>query len=252
MTGILDGDVAVITGCSRGIGAAIAATFAREGARLVLLARSEEPLRQIAERLGAEHGTAVEIVTGSIASPETAERALEAANRLGGASILVNNAGIFPAAALADTTDAMREDIMGCNFTGTFNTCRAIVPGMVERGKGAVVNISSIAARVPTPSLSVYAASKGAVEAFSRALAAEVAPKVRVNCVSPGPIVTEVAMGMAASDTTGAVSAVEEGIPLQRRGLPEEVGEAVLFLASTRGAWTTGQVLQVNGGGLMA
>lgn len=252
MTGILHGDVAVITGCSRGIGAAIAEAFAREGANLVLMGRDKGRLEAVADALRAAYGTRTEIVTGAISDSLTSAHALEAADRLGGATILVNNAGIFPAAAIGDTTDAMFEDVMGSNFTGTFNTCRALIPGMAARGKGAVVNISSIAARVPTPSLSIYAASKGAVEAFSRALAAEVAPVVRVNCVSPGPILTEVAMEMAASDTTGAVNKVESGIPLARRGTPEEVAEAVLFLASSRGSWTTGQVLQVNGGGLMA
>ncbi len=252
MTGILHGEVAVITGCTRGLGSVIAETFGREGASLVLMGRDKARLEAIATSLQSSYGTKTAIVTGSIADPVTADHALKAADALGGATVLVNNAGIFPAATIGDTTDDMFHDVMGTNFTGTFNTCRAIIPGMIARNKGSVVNISSIAGRGPTPSLSIYAASKGAVEAFSRALAAEVAPSLRVNCVAPGPLLTELALEMAANDTTGAVSAVESGIPLGRRGTPEEVAEAVLFLASSRGSWITGQVLQVNGGGLMA
>lgn len=252
MTGILAGDVAVITGCSRGIGLACARLLAGEGADLVITARDGARLAEIAAEIGAAHGVKVVPVAAELGDPAMAAKLREAADSLGGATILVNNAGIFPSALLADSTDAMLAEVMSCNFDGLFRICRELVPGMVERGAGRVVNVTSIAARVPTPGLALYAASKGAVEAFSRAIAAEVAPGVRVNCVSPGPTLTETAIAMIASDTTGAVDEVSRGIPLQRRGKPEEVAEAVLYLASARSGWTTGEVIQVNGGGLMA
>ena len=123
---------------------------------------------------------------------------------------------------------------------------------MADKGGGSVVNITSISSRVPIPGMSLYAASKAAVEAFSRCIAAEFAPKVRVNCVSAGPIMTEAAIQMAENDTEGVTDTVTQGIPLERRGTPEEIAEAAHFLATARAGWTTGEVLQVNGGGLMA
>lgn len=252
MSGILAGDVAVITGCSRGIGLAVAQIFAKEGADLIITARDAERLEELATTLRDEFGVKIQPVAAALSDPDMAPKLRDAADALGGATILVNNAGIFPAALLADSTDEMLAEVMDCNFNGTFRLCREIVPGMVKRGKGRVVNISSIAARAPTPGLSLYAASKGALEAFSRAIAAEVAPTVRVNCVSPGPTLTETAVAMIESDTTGAVDEVSKGIPLQRRGNPEEIAEAVLYMASARSGWTTGEVIQVNGGGLMA
>jgi len=251
MTGILAGQVAVITGSSRGIGLACARLLAREGADLVITARDGARLAEIATELSAEHGVKVASVAVELADPAMATKLREAADSLGGATILVNNAGIFPSALLADSSDAMLTEVMSCNFDSLFRICREIIPGMCERGGGRVVNITSIAARMPTPGLALYAASKGAVEAFSRAIAAEVAPTVRVNCVSPGPTLTETAIAMIESDTTGAVDAVSQGIPLQRRGNPEEVAEAVCYLASARSGWTTGEVMQVNGGVLM-
>ncbi|MEE4451016.1 SDR family NAD(P)-dependent oxidoreductase [Novosphingobium resinovorum] len=252
MTGILGGEVAVITGCSRGLGLVVARRMAQEGAALVITARDPARLEEIAAGIRSDFAVEVRCVAASFDDAGMAARLREAADVLGGATILVNNAGIFPAALLADADDAMLRDVMTCNFDALFRICREIAPGMAQRGKGSIVNISSIAARTPTPGLSLYAASKGAVEAFSRAIAAELAPAVRVNCVSPGPLLTETAIAMTESDTTGAVDEVDRGIPLQRRGTPEEVTEAVLFLASSRASWTTGEVIQVNGGGVMA
>lgn len=252
MPGILNGEVAIVTGCSRGLGLAIARLLAQEGAALVITARDAARLEELATGLRADHGVEVRSVAAALGDAGMAARLREAADAMGGASILVNNAGIFPAAMLADSDDAMLAEVMRANFDGLFRICREIAPGMAERGKGSIVNISSIAARTPTPGLSLYAASKGAVEAFSRAIAAELAPTVRVNCVSPGPLLTESAIAMIEADTTGAVDEVSKGIPLQRRGKPEEVAEAVLYLASARGGWTTGEVIQVNGGGVMA
>jgi 3-oxoacyl-[acyl-carrier protein] reductase len=141
---------------------------------------------------------------------------------------------------------------MTTNLAGTFYMCREVLPIMLKQGSGAIVNMSSIAARVPVPGLAVYCASKAGVEAFTRAIAAEAAPSVRVNAVSAGPAATETAEALSGTDSTGAVDAVTNSIPLRRRGRPEEIAESVLFLSSPRSSWITGEVLQVNGGGLMA
>lgn len=248
----LSGKTAIITGCSRGIGVAIARRFARDGANLVITARSQDRLCEVANSLRASGAREVSYLAGDITDPSLRARLHAQAKAFGGADVLVNNAGIFPAAPLAETTPELVEQVMGCNVFGLVAMCREFVPAMAQRTGASVINISSVGARVPLPGMSLYAASKAAVEAFSRSIAAEFAPHVRVNCISPGPILTESAMDMVAGDSTGATDTVTQGIPLQRYGKPEEVAEAAYFLATQASGWTTGEVLQVNGGGLMA
>ncbi|MEZ5687709.1 MAG: SDR family oxidoreductase [Caenibius sp.] len=246
----LDGQCVVLTGATRGIGKATALRFAEEGARIVAVARNADDLDTLARELGDAMAASV---AGDVGDEAIAEQALRACLPLGGCDILVNTAGIFPAARLADIKTAEAEAIIRTNFFGVFNFCRTIVPHMVQRSSGAVVNVSSIAARTPTPGISVYAASKAAVESFSRSIAAEVAPTVRVNCLAPGPTMTEAVAKLAAEDTTGAVDGVATGLPMGRYGEPDEVADGILFLARSKASrWMTGQTVQVNGGGFMA
>lgn len=249
MSGLLSGKLAVVTGGSRGIGAAVVERFVEEGAQVIVIARDRSAIESLSDRLtgGKVHGLA-----GDVSDPATADAALDMVTALGGCDILVNNAGIFPAAPLAASSLATAEEVMRVNFLSVFNFCRAFIPAMLARRGGSVVNVTSIAARAPTPALSLYAASKAAVEAFSRAIAAESAPAVRVNCLSPGPTRTDAVITMEATDQTGAVAEVTRAIPMARYGECREVAEGVLYLASDRSSWTTGQTLQVNGGGLMA
>lgn len=246
---LLSGRLAVITGGSMGIGEAITERFLAEGARLIVVGRDQARLSAIAERLGEGR---VHSIAGDVGDGATADAALALANALGGCDVLVNNAGIFPAATLADIDSATAEEIMRVNFLGVFHFCKAFVPAMVARGKGSVVNVTSMAARTPTPGLSVYAASKGAVEAFSRAIAAEVAPAVRVNCLAPGPTRTETVIAMEKTDQTGAVAEVTKAIPMARYGECQEIAEGALYLAGDQSSWMTGQTLHINGGVMMA
>lgn len=246
----IEGRCVVLTGATRGIGKAAARRFADEGARLVIVARNPDDLAAMADEFG---DAVIATIAGDVADETVADRALAASEAAGGCDILVNTAGIFPAALLADIQTAEAQAIINTNFFGVFNFCRAIVPKMVARGSGAVVNVTSIASRAPTPGISVYAASKAAVESFSRAIAAEVAPVVRINCLAPGPTWTEGVAQLAAADTTGAVEGVTASLPMGRYGEPEEVADGILFLAGSKASrWMTGQTVQVNGGGLMA
>ncbi|MBH1998109.1 MAG: SDR family oxidoreductase [Sphingomonadaceae bacterium] len=239
---------AIVTGGSRGIGLTVARLLVERGAHVVLVGRNAAALRSAADSLGA----AATIVAGDIAQADTATQAVSAAIAHGGSlDILANIAGIFPTALIEETTDALYADTIAANLTGTVMLCRAAFPILRERG-GAIVNISSTAARLPTPGLSVYAAAKAGVEAFTRTLALEGAPSIRVNAVSAGPTRTETVDALMASDTTGAVRTVTQALPLGRLAETVEIAEAILFLASPRASFITGQILHANGGGLMA
>lgn len=242
------GKVAIVTGGSRGIGRTVAAHLAREGARVVLVGRDAVALESAVEALGE----GVTHVAGDVALADTAARAVAlATDRFGGLDILANIAGIFPTARIEETSDRLYADVLAANLTGTVMMCRAAFPALRAR-RGAIVNMSSTAARFPAPGLSVYAAAKAGVEAFTRTLAVEGAPDIRVNAVSAGPTRTETVDALMASDRTGAVAAVTSAIPLGRLGETDEIAQAILFLASSRASFITGQVLHANGGGLMA
>ena len=247
------GRVVIVTGGSKGIGAMTARMFAARGASLVLVGRNSDALDAAAAGLPLQGNAKVTTVAGDVAVPATASRAVQTAlAEHGGVDVLANIAGIFPTALLTDTSDSLYEQTIAVNLTGTFCMCRAVMAHMMKNGGGAIVNMSSIAARVPVPGLSVYCASKAGIEAFTRSIALESAPLVRVNAVSAGPVATDTAHALTESDSTGAVDAVTSSIPMRRRATAEEIAEAFLFLASPRASFITGEVLQVNGGGLMA
>lgn len=243
------GTCAIVTGGSKGIGKAVAAKLHGQGASLVLVGRGIEALEQTAHLLGGN----VAIVVGDVADASTAQRAVDLAMlEFGGLHLLANIAGIFPTGLLQDITDTGYAATIAANLTGTFMMCRAALPVLRAGGGGSIVNMSSTAARFPTPGLSVYSASKAGIEAFTRAIAAEAAPIIRVNAVSAGPTLTETVADLMDADMTGAVAAVTGSIPLGRLGTVDEIAEAVIFLLSKRASFITGQVLQANGGGIMA
>ena len=242
------GKVALVTGGARGIGRAVAALLVERGARVVLVGRDAGALEAAASALG----TGAAWVSGDIAVPATGVRAVaRAVETFGGLDVLANVAGVFPTARLEETTEALYGETLAANLAGTVWMCQAALPALRER-RGAIVNVSSTAARFPTPGLAVYSAAKAGVEGFTRSLAAEAAPLVRVNAVSAGPTRTETVAALVEADTTGAVAAVSAALPLGRYAEPSEIAEAIAFLASPRASIITGQVLHANAGGLMA
>lgn len=246
MQGCLQGKVAFITGGGSGIGAATAERFAQEGARVVICGRRMEPLEAVVDRIRAGGGEA-EAVQVDVSSEEGFVGALRAtAEKHGQLDVLVNNAMAFTWGSI----DEMTTEQWHANFTtsvdGTFWGTRTALQLMKEHG-GSIVNLSSICGELGTPWMSGYSASKAAVTNFSRAAAAEGAPYgVRVNVVIPAVVETPATEGMLADGN--ARKSTEKLIPMGRVGQPEELANAILFLASDQASYITGATLPVDGG----
>jgi 3alpha(or 20beta)-hydroxysteroid dehydrogenase len=241
----LEGKVALITGAAGGIGAASARRLARDGALLVLTDADGEG----AERLAAELGEAARGLAHDVTSEADWERATAAALEAHGRiDVLVNNAGVFLARPLVETTLAEFSRVLDVNVLGVFLGMRAVAPGMIERRAGSVVNVSSVAGLTGAPLLSAYSASKFAVRGMSKAVAKELARfGVRVNSLHPGQIDTDM-NARQREETPELVERLIRGIPLGRIGAPEEVAEAVAYLAGDRSVYVTGSELVIDGG----
>ncbi|MBR4881660.1 MAG: 3-oxoacyl-ACP reductase FabG [Clostridia bacterium] len=227
----------IVTGGSRGIGAAIVRKFAENGDSVVFLYRSND-------RAAAEVG--VPCIKGDIRDPKAVEKMIsDAAGYLGGIDVLVNNAGIAQSALMGDISDADYMNMINTDLSGAFYCCRQAIPYFLRNHSGAIVNVSSMWGEVGASMEVHYSAAKAGLIGLTKALAKELGPSgVRVNCVTPGMIETDMNKGYSKED----VQAVIDETPLMRIGKPEDVAEAVFFLASDNASFITGQVLGVNGG----
>ncbi len=239
----LEGKTAVVTGAGGGIGQALARAFAGQGARVVLLDRDTDRSAPLAEELGGgARALACDVAdAGSLA---------EAAARVeteGGADILVNCAAILRPGALESVTTADWQAMLAVNLTGYLSAAQAFGRGMLERGRGVLVHISSIAGTQPQPASGAYSASKAGVLMLSRQLAYEWGPRgVRSNCVSPGLVLTPMSAPFYADPENRARR--EAMVPLRRIASPQDMAEVALFLASDRAGYVTGQDIVVDGG----
>ena len=243
----LNGKVAVVTGASKGIGAAVAQELAASGAAVVVnYASSPEQAEAVVAKIKAGGGKA-KAVRADVSKPVEARQLMEAAvAAFGQVDILVNNAGVYEFAPLAEISEEHYNRIFDPNVKGLLFATQAAANAFDGRG-GAIINISSLASQIPIPTATVYSATKAAVDSFTRTLAAELGPrKILVNSILPGPVETEGTHALAHFDAV-----VAEMVPrtaLGRIGQPQDIASVVSFLASDEAGWITGQVIPVAGG----
>lgn len=238
----LDGQIAVVTGGGQGIGAAICRRLAAAGARVGVLDREQQLAQTLADELG---GVAVQANVTAESEVQQAIAQVEA--KLGPVSILVNNAGITGRSApLWELTQQEFDIVLAVNVTGVYLCCKAVIPGMIARQYGRIVNIASVAGKEGNPNLGPYSASKAAVIGLTKSLAKELVGKgnITVNSISPAVIATPILDGLPQSTIDYMVSR----IPMGRVGRPEEVAALVQFLVSAEASFTTAQCYDISGG----
>jgi 3-oxoacyl-[acyl-carrier protein] reductase len=238
--------VVLVTGAARGIGAAIAERMARDGACVAVADVDQAAAVQLVERIVKADGGAF-FVSMDVAEPSSARQAVQAViGREGRLDVLVNNAGIAGLAApVAEYPEDEWRRILSIDLDGVFYCCKAVLPHMLERGSGRIVNIASISGKEGNPNMSAYSSAKAGVIGFTKALAKEVATKgIYVNCVTPAVIATDI-LAQLSDEAVGYMTAK---IPMGRTGQPEEVAALVAWLASDECTFSTGGVFDISGG----
>ncbi len=241
--------VAIITGAAKGIGRSISLTLVEEGAKVVPVDVDSEALRSLQAEIEKRGGQALPF-TCDISKRSAVERMVEQGLKVfGRIDLLVNNAGIIRRGTIETVSEEDWDRVIAINLKGTFNCCKAVVGPMKRQRSGKIVNVSSIAGKSgDITSAPGYGSSKAGADALMKTLARQLAPSgIRVNAVAPHAIETE----MSAQWSDEKRREVIAGIPLGRLGRPEDVAEAVLFLASDAASFITGEILDVNGGALM-
>jgi 3-oxoacyl-[acyl-carrier protein] reductase len=242
----LKDQIAIVTGGSRGIGRAIVQAFAAEGAKVAIVYRgSQEAADKLVTQVQQGGGTALALQcdVADLASVQACVQRVE--KELGPPQILVNNAGVIEDGLFVRMEPEAWNKVIQTNLGGVFHFCREVSFGMMQRRKGRIINISSVVAEHVNPGQANYAASKGAINSFTRALAVELAKRgVTVNAIAPGFIETD----MSAAVRNKAGDKIAKFIPMRRIGTPEDIARVALFLASADSAYITGQVLTVDGG----
>ncbi len=240
----LEGRTALVTGASRGIGAAIAAALDRAGARVALVARNRAALEAVAGELRNDPI----VIEADLADPEVPARLVrEAGEALGGIDVLVNNAAVAARAPTVELDAALVDRLYAVNVRAPLLLIAALVPSMIERGGGTIISVSSVAAVTGTPRRAAYAATKGAIDAATRSLAMELGRHgIRVNSVAPGAVDTE--MWARNRAIPGVIEEIEALTPLGRWATPDDIADVVAFLASDAARFITGETVCVDGG----
>ncbi|MEW6171986.1 MAG: 3-oxoacyl-ACP reductase family protein [Bacillota bacterium] len=245
----LSGKVALVTGGSRGIGAAICTELARHGANVVVNYLTSARNAESVAAACREHGGSALAFRADISNPEFVEQLFDAAEKtLGSVDILVNNAGLGFRRLVVETSDEEWQKLLGVNLSGAFFCCRRALAGMIHRRWGRILNITSVFGITGASCEAAYAATKGGLIALTKSLAREVGSAgITVNAVAPGPVETDMLpKGLSPEEIAGLAAS----IPAGRLGKPQDVAGACAFLASPAAAFINGQVLCVDGGWL--
>jgi len=258
VSGLLEDQVAIVTGAAQGLGRGTALRLAAEGAEVVpadIQPQVEDTWTAVRERFPENGGFPINVdVTTASSVDAMIDQVVE---RLGGLDLIVNNAGVVqPMVPVADTSDEIFDRVIGVNVRGVFNGCRSAARVMREQGNGCIINLGSWYGKQGFANFGVYCASKSAVIRMTETLALELAPYgVRANSICPGNMATEMHWQALRdeSEIRGITfdemnQLVKDSIPLGKQGTPEDIGAAVVYLASSEGAYLTGQALNINGG----
>ena len=256
----LNGKIALVTGSARGIGKAIALRFAQEGARVALNDINDESLKEAAKEIQKVGREKIVYKKADISKSEEVEELTQyVVEKLGVIDILVNNAAISRIISFLDTSEKLWDRIMEVNLKGAFLCCKAVIPGMIKKGGGKIINMSSQSGKRGSAWHAAYCVSKFGIIGLTQSLALELAPyKINVNAVCPGVVFTPLWEEQAANharrrgiDKKQVKEDLIKKIPLGRLGTPEEVANLVLFLASSRSDYMTGQAVNLSGGSVL-
>ncbi len=244
----LKGKTAIVTGAGSGIGQACALAFAREGARVVLVGRRRELLKQTASQITRD----VLVCEGDVSKIADVQRVIkQTVERFGGAEVLLNSAAVLHAGTVETLTDEEWDETFNINVRGLWLMCRQVIPLMRKAGGGSIINLSSVLGIMGGRSRAAYSASKGAVTLLTKSMALDLAPEqIRVNCICPGIVETELVADFIrnAPDPELAKKRRTELHPLGRFGQPSDIANMAVYLASDDSVWVTGAAMPVDGG----
>jgi NAD(P)-dependent dehydrogenase (short-subunit alcohol dehydrogenase family) len=239
----LTGLVTLVTGGSRGLGYQMVRAFAERGADVVVASRKLDNCEAVCDEIRSETGRRALAVQLHAAKWDSIDHLIEVTyGEFGRVDVLVNNAGMSPAMSSHDVTEQLFDSVVGLNFKGPFRLASQVAKRMYDGDGGVIINVSSSGALMPGPMIVPYTSAKAALNHMTRSLAAEYGPKVRVNTLSPGPFLTDIAKAWPEEQREHVPSA------LGRPGRPEEIVSAALFLASPASSFTTGAIVRVDGG----